>query len=339
MGSSKIIAVAMSGGVDSSTVAANLQKQHHDIFGVTMYIHQYSEHSINEAKKVCKHLGIEHFVVDLSDEFHKKVIQVFKNYYQNGLTPNPCAICNRDIKMGLLLRSVIDKGADIMATGHYARNTSAPLMEARNLSKDQSYFLSLVSKINLAKMMFPLGEMASKFETRNIARTVSLHNYAVKDSQDICFIPDRDYKHFLNIPDSPGEIVHIETNTTLREHRGIANYTIGQRKGLGISYKNPLYVIKIDRSNNQVFVGEKQLLQTKTFKIIDTNWLIATEKTFTTYIKLRLTCQKILARIEIDSSNTAVVTLLQDNDTPVTGGQICAAYNNDVVVGAGIIMV
>lgn len=336
-----IIAVAMSGGVDSSTVAAMLLAQKEDIFGVTMYLHEHSVKAIEDASKVCKDLGIEHFVFDLRDIFAEKVINVFKQYYENGLTPNPCAICNRDIKIGVLQQKAIEKGATLIATGHYARNDNrTPLMEAADKVKDQSYFLSLTSKDYLKKTIFPLGNIASKQETRENAKKFGIHNFSEKESQDICFIPDNNYKKFLNslslIP-NPGEIIHIETWKVLGTHNGVFNYTIGQRRGLNIAYNKPLYVVDIDIKKNVIYVGSKDLLHKNNFEIGSLNWLIPPENEIFASVKIRSTCRKLKAKIENMDNSTAKITLLERNDTPVAAGQICAIYQDNTILGGGII--
>lgn len=331
----------MSGGVDSSTVAALLLAEHKDIFGVTMYLHGNSEQTVENAAKICRDLAIEHFVFDFRQEFTEKVMNTFKNYYIHGLTPNPCAFCNRDIKMSLLLKKSLTKGADLMATGHYARsNKSVSLMEAVNKAKDQSYFLSLVPKQNLQKIIFPLGTIKSKEETRRLAERFNLRCYTTKDSQDICFVSNNNYKSFListSLLQGQGSIIHVASGQILGGHRGIFNYTIGQRKGLGISYKNPLYVIKIDSKNNIIYVGEKEFLQKLTFFVKQQNWLADTSDQFKATVKLRSSCRKVLAKICKTEGNKLKVELLEPNDTPITSGQICALYDNEVVLGGGVI--
>lgn len=341
----KIVAIAMSGGVDSSVVAAIMQKQYSNVFGITMNIHKHCERAISDAAIICAKLDIPHFVVDLQNEFKKNVVDVFKKFYENGLTPNPCALCNRDIKMGILLSRAIDLGADAMATGHYVRNIKSPLHEALDKTRDQSYFLSLVKRTSLEKMLFPLGDINSKNETRDIAKQFDLHTFDKKDSQDICFIPKNNYKIIFNDTEQQnhGEIRHIESNKLLGFHMGIRNYTIGQRKGLMVSYRVPLYIIRIDAQSNTIFVGESNYLNKNNFTLYDVNWIHSQDddcKTFQVYVKLRSSCKKI--RAEASATNNEhreiAIHLLEDNDTPVTNGQICTMYDNDEnVIGGGII--
>lgn len=337
----KIIAVAMSGGVDSSTIAAMLLEKKSNIFGVTMYLHEHSEKAVDEAAKVCRNLGIEHFVFDLRLEFTQNVINLFKRYYENGMTPNPCAFCNRDVKMGALLEKAMEKGAELMATGHYVRNDQNNLiMESLDKTKDQSYFLALVNKESLQKTLFPLGNISSKEETRKTGKRLGMDNFDAAESQDICFIPDHNYKKFLQsvslIP-KPGKIIHIETGRILGNHDGVFGHTTGQRKGLKVSFEYPLYVIKIDATNNIIYVGDKNLLYKDSFEIGQANWLADVPNRFEAYVKIRSTCKKLLAKIEKAAEVTAKITLLEKNETPIATGQVCAIYQGEILLGGGII--
>jgi tRNA-specific 2-thiouridylase len=333
----------MSGGVDSSTVAYLLHQQKYNVFGVTMDIHEFSYKAVLDAKKVCSDLGIEHYTINLRDEFKKNIIDYFKKTYNDGKTPNPCAICNREIKLNLLLKNAIDLGADVMATGHYARNNFSPLEEAVCKKKDQSYFLSLVKRENLEKLIFPLGGFSSKEEVRK------LFNFKnpPEESQDICFLSNNGYKSVFNdIVEAEGDIVHVNSLKTLGKHYGVHNYTVGQRKGMGISHEKPLYVIKIDKKNNTVFVGEKEDLYVSKFEINDINWIIDMPEIFEKYIKIRYISKKILAKIEKLADNRAIVTIVDDlsydNTTTtaitVAAGQVCCIYDNETVIGGGIIV-
>ena len=347
MSSKEVYAVAMSGGVDSSTTAALIQQAGYSVFGVTMNIHDNCGKAIEDANRICKTLGIEHFIIDTKQEFKQHVIDVFTQYYADGLTPNPCAFCNRDIKMNLLLKFAKEKGADLMATGHYVNlsvnGEDVFMQEAKNPKKDQSYFLSLVSKENLKYVRFPLGNFQSKDETRATALKFGLHNFEKKDSQDICFIPDNDYKTFLrNFQTNAnlfqkGEIVLERTSETVGTHNGTANYTIGQRKGLGIAHESPLYVIKLDAKNNRVIVGAKDHLNKDEFYAKDMNWIIDKPDVFEAFVKLRSLGEKVKATVtKIDDKIN--VRFKEKSTTTVTPGQICAMYDeNNFVIGAGII--
>ncbi len=340
-------AVAMSGGVDSSTTAALLKSQGYNIFGITMDHQSDSIADIENAKRICDILEIPHFVMPARDEFKSKVMDVFAEYYSNGLTPNPCAICNRDIKMNMLLKFARSKGADLMATGHYINmevdGDSILMSESANPKKDQSYFLSLVDRNNLKYVRFPLGKIKDKSETRKMAENFGLPNFAKKDSQDICFIQDGNYKKFLSEFYSnlnlfaEGNIKLKGTDKVLAKHNGIVNYTIGQRRGLGIAFNEPLYVVSLDSKNNEVIVGPSNDLERRHFSIFSTNWVIEMPESFEAFVKLRSLSKKSKAKI-LKTENGAEIELLEKSLTPVTAGQICAIYNSEnAVIGGGII--
>ena len=342
-----VIAVAMSGGVDSSTTAALLKSQGHDVFGITMDNHADWESDIANARQVCEILGMEHYVMPAREEYKRCVMDVFAEYYANGMTPNPCALCNRDIKMNLLLKFARSKGADLMATGHYiqmdVRDDMVEMREATNKKKDQSYFLSLVAKNNLKYVRFPLGEIEDKSITRKMAEEFGLPNFEKEESQDICFIKHGNYKEFLhefyaNLNLSvPGDIVLSGTKKILGKHNGIENYTIGQRRGVGIAYNEPLYVVDVDRNLNQIVVGSSNDWLRSKFNLFSANWILDTTTSFEALVKLRSSSEKTKAQIT-KTANGASIELLEKSRTPVTPGQICAIYNaNNTVIGAGII--
>lgn len=343
-----IYAVAMSGGVDSSTVAALLKSQGHDVFGITMDIHSYCEDAIENARKVCELLKIPHYVVDLRNEFKRCVMDVFAEYYANGLTPNPCALCNRDIKLNLLLNAAKSMGADLMATGHYVRlivdGDKVELSEARNSKKDQSYFLSLVDKNNLKYVRCPLGDIESKSMTRQLASDFGLPNFDKTDSQDICFIKHLSYKEFLHkfYPSLPfahsGNIVLSETKQILGKHNGIENFTIGQRRGIGVPFHQPLFVKSINATSSEVEVSTTNIAVQHRFLVTSVNFIAESFMPFKALAKLRSCCVKIKVICQA-SMNGLLVDACSDHCTvPVTPGQICTLYSPDcVVVGGGII--
>ncbi len=334
------IAVAMSGGVDSSTIAAILHEEHR-VFGITMNLFDGSGETIESASRICRQLGIEHHIVDFRKDFKEKVMNVFAEYYSRGLTPNPCAICNRDIKLNMLLESARALGASRLATGHYAICEDGNLREARDSFKDQSYFLSLVTKEKLRFMDFPLGRIQNKDSTRQIARSLGLMNYDKKDSQDICFIHST-YQEFLreNYPNlkhmfDDGPVILQDTSKVLGMHHGFANYTIGQRRGLGVSYKEPLYVTNIDPLSKTVFVGTLDQSSGSKFRVRDVNWLVEKTSDFETYVKLRSFAKKVRVCVQKRGNQSVFVTLLERSNVPITPGQICAAYDKDGAIEFG----
>ena len=245
------VGVAMSGGVDSSTVAYLLKQQGYDIFGVTMKTFNDED---SDAKKVCDDLGIKHYVLDVRDEFKKKVVDYFVNEYMNGRTPNPCMVCNRHIKFGKMLDFILSKGASFMATGHYTKLKNGLLSVGDDSNKDQVYFLSQIQKDRLNKIIFPVGDL-EKSKLRKLAEQLGVRVYSKKDSQEICFVDDGKLKEFL-IENTKGEAE--KNGNILGKHKGFSFYTIGQRKGLGISSEEPLYVLAFDRERNNIIVGKNE---------------------------------------------------------------------------------
>ncbi|MGL5778290.1 tRNA 2-thiouridine(34) synthase MnmA, partial [Cetobacterium sp.] len=229
----KVIAVAMSGGVDSSTVAYLLKKQGYKIFGVTM---KTCGEEDKDAKRICDDLGIEHYLLDVTEDFGKEVINYFVDEYSSGRTPNPCMVCNRKIKFGKLIEFAKELGAEALATGHYANIIDGTLAIGDDMNKDQVYFLSQIKKENLKYIIFPIGKM-EKPAVRELAKDLGVRVYAKKDSQEICFVEDGKLKEFLMEKTGgkigkPGQIVNLK-GKVLGKHNGLAFYTIGQRKGLG----------------------------------------------------------------------------------------------------------
>ncbi len=284
------ILVAVSGGVDSSVVAAMLAEQGYPIIGVQM--HLWSEagkdcenkcctpESMEEARKSAKTIGYPFHTIDAAEIFRKQIVQYFLDGYGQGKTPNPCVICNRDIKWGLLFDKLDEFGADYLATGHYVRiengeNRKARVFKAKDSTKDQSYVMSMLSQKHLQKTMFPLGNLL-KTEVRDLARSYNLPMAEKKDSQDLCFVSDDNYKDFLlrNAPEiaQPGMIVDRSGNH-LGDHQGLAFYTIGQRKGIGIAAPEPLYVLEKNVSENILVVGSVDDLNQKIVIVKDVNWI------------------------------------------------------------------
>ncbi len=263
---SEKIAIGMSGGVDSSVAAALLKDKGYEVIGITMILWDDDKSAIEDAKRVCDKLRIEHHSVDFRSEFKKTVIDYFVEEYQNGRTPNPCIVCNRFLKFDMMQNYAETLGAEKIATGHYAKivldreSGRYLLKQADSCEKDQTYALYSLTQKQLSKTLMPLGELKSKAETRKIAEELGLEVAGKADSMEICFIPDRDYAGFIKRHSGkkcePGDFVDTDGNIVGR-HNGIINYTIGQRKGLGVTFGKPMFVTRIDAENNKVVLGEK----------------------------------------------------------------------------------
>tara|TARA_B100000427_G_scaffold329821_1_gene348173 strand:+ start:5335 stop:6411 length:1077 start_codon:yes stop_codon:yes gene_type:complete len=352
----KRVLVGMSGGIDSSVTAALLQKRGYDVIGITMQLVPKETEkqsaccnigAINDAKRVASKLNIPHYTINIRDEFKHHVIDYFVNEYLLGHTPNPCVECNRYIKFDALEQKCKELNADYIATGHYCKITANAkksrffLKKAKDQQKDQSYFLYMLSQQQLKRTLFPLGNYL-KSEIRDIAHSFNLINANKKESQDICFVTNGNYKSFIeNEIDKKtidkGNIVDT-TGAILGEHTGIYNYTIGQRKGLNISHSSPLYVIKLNAKNNEVIVGTQDELATTTF-CIDTYSLVNPEQIKTNKL------YSVKIRYKMIPFNCKITTITKDkitlkSTTPlkfITPGQSCVIYDKDTVIGGGII--
>src|ERR671926_474026 len=285
------VVVAMSGGVDSSVVAALLKREGYDVVGVTLqlYDHGAATHrkgaccagqDIHDARRVAETIGIPHYVLDYEERFRTAVIDRFTQSYLKGETPIPCVECNRSIKFRDLLETARDLGADVLATGHYVSSRALPdgrraLFRAADPDRDQSYFLYATTPEQLALLRFPLGERR-KGEVRALARELGVAVADKADSQDICFVPQGRYSDVIERlkpgAAQPGEIVHVD-GRVLGRHDGIIHYTVGQRRGLGLSTGEPLYVVRLDAKEARVVVGPREALATRLIRIMDVNWL------------------------------------------------------------------
>jgi tRNA-specific 2-thiouridylase len=344
------IAVAMSGGVDSSVTAALLKQQGHDVIGITMQLfaplNQGVGTAVHDAAAVAGHLGIPHHIADFETPFNSLIIDDFINEYRCGHTPNPCVLCNRHIKFGLLLDKARELGAEQLATGHYVRKTVDDtgrwhLHMARNRHKDQSYFLYTLTQQRLAHLLFPLGEFEQKEEVRSLARELDLPVAEKGDSQEVCFIPNDDYIAFLerrgDMTAGMGNIVHMD-GKIIGRHNGIHRYTIGQRKGLGIAWSEPLYVVAIDAQQNTVIVGEQPHVLADGLIAGDISWVdmpLEPEGDYT--CKIRYRHQPVACRIRHANDGFCEVHF----DLPqkaVTPGQSLVIYRGDEVLGGGRIL-
>ena len=338
----KIVAVAMSGGVDSSLTAAILLKNGFDVFGITMRLDN-DEKNIFDARRVCEHLHIRHFVADFREIFRAKVENYFVEEYMRGRTPNPCVRCNREIKFGALFNFAEDLGADYFATGHYARiifeDGRFKLKKAVDERKDQSYVLYNLTAEKLAKIILPLGEF-SKAQTRKLAEEINLPVADKPDSQEICFVPDDDYKNFIanrfptahalqsgDIVDSNGKI--------LGHHNGIANYTIGQRKGMGIAAPQPLYVTKLDVANKKIVVDTNDKLFRKDLTARDVHWIYNTQLPRNFQAKIRYGSR--FADCSVTSKENFLRVEFLEPQRAITPGQSIVFYDGDEVLGGATI--
>jgi tRNA-specific 2-thiouridylase len=354
------VVVAMSGGVDSSVTAALLKEDGYQVIGATMQIwpsndlaeeaHKFGGccgfDAVSEAKSVAHRIGIPHYVMNFQNEFAKKVITNFCREYSLGRTPNPCIRCNEHIKFDALLNRAKEMDADFIATGHYARiehdevNDRYILKKGVDRGKDQSYVLYTMSQNQLKHSLMPLGVFV-KEKVRQIAREMGLSVADKAESQEICFIPDSNYPRFLKeyMPEmaKPGPILDREGNT-LGEHRGILFYTIGQRKGLGISAEEPMYVVAIDRGRNAIIVGSKDDVYRDELIAADINWIAkqSPKQPLELKAKIRYRHREADAVITPISSREAHVKFTQPQ-MAITPGQAIVFYDKDTVVGGGTI--
>jgi tRNA-specific 2-thiouridylase len=346
------VAVAMSGGVDSSVAAALLIKKGFRVIGLTMRLFCYQEtdraksccslDSIDAARQAAAVLSIPHYVIDCQNEFNASVIDYFVNEYRKGRTPNPCVACNHKIKFGLLLEKARVQGCHYLATGHYARIVKRQdrliLSRAKDLKKDQSYFLWMLQQDQLKSCLFPLGGY-HKSQVREIASSFGMASAGRVESQEICFINSGHYGEFLrermNVPS--GDIVDIN-GKILGEHRGIVDYTVGQRGGLGIALGRPQYVISIDPVKNRIMVGDDYDLKRKSLTAQDVNWILTRpRRTMKVLVKIRNQHKGSQAKVEALDGNRASIEF-DEQQRAITPGQSAVFYKNDLVLGGGIIM-
>jgi tRNA-specific 2-thiouridylase len=353
------VVVAMSGGVDSSVVAALLAEQGYDVVGVTLQLYDHGAalakqgaccagRDIHDARRVAETMGFPHYVLDYESTFRAAVMDEFAEAYLAGATPVPCIRCNERVKFRDLMAVAQDLDADCMATGHYIQRRTGPagaeLHRAADPARDQSYFLFSTTRAQLDYLRFPLGELASKAETRALAARFGLPVAAKPDSQDICFVPNGDYAAVIEKlrpgAADPGEIVDL-SGRVLGRHRGVIHYTIGQRRGLGIGgLGEPLYVLRLDPAARRVIVGPREALATRTVPLREVNWLgdapFGSEAEWAVEVKVRSTRAPRPAILRPLEGGEAEVELLHPEDG-VSPGQACVFYGADGarVLGGG----
>lgn len=351
----EVVVVGLSGGVDSSFAAAKLKEQGYDVIGVMLNLWSApDQEEINKccsmdamvlAKRVANLLDIPFYAIDARELFRQTVVEYFITGYSAGITPNPCIVCNTQVRWKVLLEQAQKMGASKVATGHYARilnlKGQTVLSCAKDSSKDQSYVLSRLPSEYLERTILPVGEYL-KSDVRNICKDWGLPTASRKDSQDLCFLGDMDYRLFLDkyttFNHLSGKIID-KSGMVLGEHQGLSHYTVGQRKGLRIAYAYPLYVIKKDLATNTLVVGEKTDLAIKQIHAINFKW-INPPKAFEindVMIKVRYSTKAISGKIKI-SDNQDVEINLEQSTTEATAGQIAAVYSGEICLGGGIIV-
>lgn len=361
------VIVGMSGGVDSSVAAYLLKKQGYEVEGVSFILEERriasalstsccSEESLLDAKKSAEITGIKHSMISLRTEFVEHVIGPFIDAYSKGLTPNPCILCNEHIKFTHLLKIADERGADYIATGHYACIERSEKSELRSQKfkdaillkkgvdpkKDQSYVLYVLRREALDRLLLPLGTMR-KEEVRSIAQELGLPSASRPESQEICFVGDKGYGTFLDDLADPesGPIIETETGRVLGTHSGIHRYTIGQRKGLGIATGSPLFVVRIDPAKKAVYVGPKEAVRVKEILVVDLNWLISSgfgvrSSEFRTTVKIRSMMKDEPADVTVLEDGRLRVVFDEPQWAPAPG-QSAVFYDGDVVIGGGVI--
>jgi tRNA-specific 2-thiouridylase len=342
------VGVAMSGGVDSSVTAALLKKQGYRVHGFYMALAQPDlEVQVARVRNVAGRLGLDLEVIDLHDEFEEQVLRYFRESYYQGLTPNPCAICNRAIKFGLFRQAILAHGMDFMATGHYARidrsDSSGPvrLLKGNDPRKDQSYFLCRLSQEQLSTILMPLGEYA-KTRVYEMAAEIGIAGVHGQESQDVCFLSDNDVASFLAGDTSygvkPGTIVTIG-GRELGRHEGIHRYTVGQRRGLGLPDTTPYYVVGLDPLANRVIVGKKDDLLQKQLFADDINWMAGTPPSmpYACEVRIRYRHTPAPAQINMEAEGERLRISFEESQRAITPGQFAVIYQDDEVIGSGVI--
>lgn len=342
----KKILLGMSGGVDSTASAIMLKQQGYEVIGATYRLtdDESFNKSIDDAKNVAKKLGIEHIVVDYRKEFKEEVISNFIKEYMIGHTPNPCVVCNKNIKFGVFLKTADNLGIKYVSTGQYAkieeRKGKLFIVKPINYTKDQTYFLYTLKEDILDRVIFPMGNVETKDDIRQLVKDTGIEIYSKKDSQEICFIKNMKYTEYIkNSSDlvfKPGNFVDMN-GKILGKHEGIVNYTIGQRKGLGITLGKPAFVVDIDYKNNSVILGDNKDLFKDELKLYDCNFIndIYEKDNMKLTAKIRYAAKEenVLVRKE-----NGYISVKFDNPVrAITKGQSVVFYDKDILVGGGVI--
>ena len=354
MGKKRIV-VAMSGGVDSTTVAAILKQEGHEVIGITMQLLDYKDAEggccsldhVIDARRVAQELDIPHYVVNFIDSFKELVLKDYVVKYESGKTPIPCVLCNQYVKFDLLLKRAMELGADYLATGHYAKITNGDgtysLNKADDENKDQTYFLYTLKQKELSKLMFPLGSL-KKDEVRELARSLNIKLAEKPDSTGVCFVPSDNYRDYLisqsAFTEKQGDIINVE-GEVLGKHRGIYSFTIGQRRGLGIAMGKPMYVVGIEPKENRLIVGEEDKIYSNKLLAENISWVqtnnqieLNSEEPFEVRAKIRNRHREDDAIVTMKSDTQAEIEFINPQRA-ITPGQAVVFYQDKKVLGGG----
>ena len=336
------IAVAMSGGVDSSVAALLLREEGYEVVGLTMKLWEDGSRCCSlqdamDAKRVAAQLGIAHYTVNLKEEFSREVVDYFVSDYLEGRTPNPCVVCNREIKFGALLRKAEELGASYLATGHYAQVSFERgryhLRRGKDEDRDQSYFLAMLNKDSLAKVKFPL-ETLSKGEVRRMAENAGLKVANKGESQEVCFVLDGDcggcVRRFAPVKEG---VILTKEGKSIGTHEGIVDYTVGQRRGFGFAVGRPLYVMGIDRESNAIIVGDEEDLYARTFLASSPNWIVTPRPGRGLKAVVKIRYRHVASEARVTPEGDRVLVEFESPQRAITPGQLAVFYEGDRVLG------